>query len=378
MAIVNLRNQGIITLSEYTFPSGIIGLDVSNNSLVNLIGTPDGLDTLFVNNNPLVSLEGAASTIAKLDAKNCLLTTMAHAPSNLRDGVFINNNIIDTSDLLNCSQLGVINLRNNNITTLSGFPESIKELNIENNKITHFDGTMPNIGRLNLRKNPFNNVGDIPKTVYLLDVSEIADPDFNAIDFHRRMMVTKKKHTNKDLSGFESSQIAELNIGLDEYNPRINEQYIDAVYNRVQLYMNPPVYDTFATYNNKWVIFDHSILMISAPNDFRMKGNAMEYIGDADCHVYCNLNINIHGPEADIFRVVVVKNEIRNELPMFVTPCVIASSKLSTSGSTVIQLTKIIRMTTKDTLAVYHRGLANTTMTLYNYQAAIYRMNLAY
>lgn len=378
MAIVNLRNQGLLSLDEYVFPVGILGLDVSNNSLVNLIGTPNTLDTLIVNNNPLTTLDGVATTIAKLDAKNCLLTTLDSAPINLRDGGFINNSIVDVSGLANCSLLRTINLRNNNITTLASFPLSLNELYIENNKITTFDGSMPNLHTLNLRKNPFNDIDGIPRTVCRLDISEITAPEFTAIDFSRRMNIVKKKHPNKNLSGFNSDNIAELNIGLDSYNPSHNEQYIDAVYNKVQLYMNPPVFNTFATYNNTWTILDHSILMMSAPNDFRMSGNTMQYIGDDDCHVFCTMSINVHGPDADVFRIVVVKNEARAELPMFVTPCVIACAKMSSAGSTGLHLNKIIRMTTKDTLAVYHRGLNNTTMTLYNYQAVIQRINLTY
>lgn len=111
-----LVGKGLKTLKGIEFPPNITTLDVSHNSLRNLIGCPPGITDLFCYDNELTDFTGVPAGLIRIDAHS--------------------NPIRTTKGLEVCANLKDVTLYMCELTELGGFPNSVEELNVAKNMIS--------------------------------------------------------------------------------------------------------------------------------------------------------------------------------------------------------------------------------------------------
>lgn len=114
-----LTGKDLKTLKGIEFPPGITTLDISHNSLTNLIGCPSQITDLYCYDNELKDFTGAPTGLILVDAHS--------------------NPIRSTKGLERCTQLKDVTMYMCELGELGGhceFPDSVEELNVAKNRIS--------------------------------------------------------------------------------------------------------------------------------------------------------------------------------------------------------------------------------------------------
>lgn len=209
--IIDMSNMGLTSLAGYTFSSEISGLNLSNNSFVDLTTIPTSINTLIINDNPtLTSLNGTPENVTVIYARNCGLTSTQYISSNVGLADLRNNNISSLTDLSLCTNLTILLLDNNSLTSIAGIPSNIKRLSLSNNNITSLVEISTTCTELYLNNNPISSSNGIPNSLITLEISGTNIPLSTLPNCP--MVVTKRGDTITDFTTLPSS-ICNLTIG---------------------------------------------------------------------------------------------------------------------------------------------------------------------
>lgn len=138
--------------------SGIRKLD--NLEELYISGTKLSSDTLNLYNSP---------KLRKLEANDVGITSITSVPKGIQE-IYAQNNLLSSYSVLSNTDVRIINLANNQITSYTNLKFG-KEVNLENNKITSLNVSSETIEKLNVSRNNISSVKIDSRTLKDLNLS---------------------------------------------------------------------------------------------------------------------------------------------------------------------------------------------------------------
>jgi hypothetical protein len=194
---LDLSNKNINFIYEYSFPLGIMKLNISNNHISSLKWLPKTLTELWIfgnqvktlttskgeallppnlidldiSGNNIKSLKGLPSSLKVLWCGDNRISSLEWLPADLVELNIYNNRIKSAKGLVKKTRnLRNLNIMHNNLTSLEGIPPGLTELDVSGNKIKSLKGVPRNLVKLNISHNNVASIEGLPTSLVELNV----------------------------------------------------------------------------------------------------------------------------------------------------------------------------------------------------------------
>ncbi len=141
---VHLRNVGMLTVTNLTYPAALRDLNLSANA-ISFLPTgliPSGIQRLWLADNALMVLPEEASSWSQLTYLN------------------LDRNLLSELPDLSATQLRWLRLNGNRLSLLPKLPDTLETLNVADNKLQAFYTKPRALKELNLSGNPLSQVAE--------------------------------------------------------------------------------------------------------------------------------------------------------------------------------------------------------------------------
>lgn len=202
-SVRELRFQGNRLTSWKGFPSCATRVDVSRNKLTDLVGMPADCTELRVSNNPLKSLKGCSSSLRSIGcsfthlqsfegcgenvtdvvAASCLISSWKGIPQKQMNKVYASYNRLKTCKSAPAARH--LDISCNMLESTNGLPQAgIIELNVSNNLLRDIDFCPPTVTKLRASGNRLVEVTSLSPALELLEISKNSLRNIGCISWH--------------------------------------------------------------------------------------------------------------------------------------------------------------------------------------------------